>query len=50
VSDDEVANMTVADGAAGYVRIASELLAATFGGDAPGESAGRPFAREPAQP
>jgi hypothetical protein len=32
VSDDEVARMTVPDGAAGYVRIAAELIAATFGG------------------
>lgn len=32
VSDDEVARMTASDGAAGYVRIASALIAATFGG------------------
>ena len=32
VSDDEVARMSVNDGARGYVRIASELIAATFGG------------------
>ena len=32
VSDDEVARMSIADGARGYVRIASELIAATFGG------------------
>src|SRR5215467_2478236 len=31
VSDDEVATMTVAGGAEGYVRIASALIAATFG-------------------
>ncbi len=31
VSDDEVAAMTVPDGAAGFVRIAAELLTATFG-------------------
>lgn len=31
LSDDEVARMKVADGLAGYVRIAAELLAATFG-------------------
>ena len=31
VSDDEVAAMTIAGGAAGYVRIAAELIAATFG-------------------
>src|SRR4051812_856337 len=30
VSDDEVAAMTVDGGAAGYVRIAAELIAATF--------------------
>ena len=30
VSDDEVAAMTVAGGAAGYVRVAAELIAATF--------------------
>jgi hypothetical protein len=36
VTDDEVARMPVADGAAGYVRIAADLIAATFGGeDAP---------------
>lgn len=34
VSDDEVGRMPVTDGAAGYVRIAAELIAATFGGDA----------------
>ncbi len=33
VSDDDVATMAVADGATGYVRIAGELIAATFGGD-----------------
>ena len=31
VSDEDVARMAVADGAAGYVRIAVELLTATFG-------------------
>jgi hypothetical protein len=31
VSEDDVAAMTVADGAAGYVRIAVELIEATFG-------------------
>jgi len=30
VSDEEVAAMTVGGGAAGYVRIAAELIAATF--------------------
>jgi hypothetical protein len=34
VSDEEVARMAVAGGAEGYVRIAAELLAATFGGPA----------------
>ena len=31
VSDEEVGSMRVESGAAGYARIASELLAATFG-------------------
>ncbi len=31
VSDEEVAGMSVSDGAAGYVRIAVDLIAATFG-------------------
>jgi Phage tail tube protein, GTA-gp10 len=31
VSDDEVARMAVAGGAEGYVRIAAELITATFG-------------------
>lgn len=30
VSDDEIAAMTIDGGAAGYVRIAAELIAATF--------------------
>jgi hypothetical protein len=33
LTDDEVAAMTAPDGAQGYVRIAAELIAATFGGD-----------------
>ncbi len=33
VTDDEVARMPSADGAAGYVRIAADLIAATFGGE-----------------
>src|SRR5262245_57524314 len=33
VSDDEVAMMDVEGGAAGYVRIAAELIAATFGAE-----------------
>lgn len=35
VTDDEVAAMTVPDGAQGYVRIAADLIAATFGSDNP---------------
>ena len=31
VTDDEVARMAVAGGAQGYVRIAADLIAATFG-------------------
>ena len=34
VDDEEVAAMTVADGAQGFVRIAAELIAATFGNGA----------------
>ena len=45
VSDDEVAAMTAPGGAAGYARIAAELIAATFGGEAAAaEQAARPFA------
>lgn len=33
VSDDDVATMDVEGGAAGYVRIAADLIAATFGGE-----------------
>jgi hypothetical protein len=48
VIDDEVAGMAVAAGAAGYVRIAADLLAATFGGgDASEEPPARPFAPRP---
>jgi hypothetical protein len=32
VTDDEVARMEVAGGAGGYVRIAADLIATTFGG------------------
>jgi len=35
VSDDEVARMTVDHGAAGYVRIAAALVAATFAAEEP---------------
>jgi hypothetical protein len=31
VADDDVARMTISGGAAGYVRIAADLIAATFG-------------------
>jgi hypothetical protein len=34
VSDDEVKLMTAKGGAAGFMRIVAELLAATFGGEA----------------
>jgi hypothetical protein len=45
VADDAVADMTVADGAAGYVRIAAELIGATFGGEGTAqEQAARPLA------
>jgi hypothetical protein len=33
VSDDDVAAMAIGGGAQGYVRVAAELIAATFGGD-----------------
>jgi hypothetical protein len=50
VSDDEVAAMTAPDGAAGFVRIAAELLTATFGEDG-GEGTGAPAAyANPPQP
>ena len=45
VSDDDVAEMEVAGGAAGYVRIAADLITATFGGDE--ETAPRPLAQTP---
>ena len=35
VSDEEVAAMSVPGGAAGFVRIAADLIEATFGGDHP---------------
>jgi hypothetical protein len=38
VSDEEVAAMHAEDGAAGYARIASNLLAVTFGGAGEGAS------------
>lgn len=42
VSDDEVAAMHAPDGAAGFARIAAELLVATFGGTAGGSAADAP--------
>jgi hypothetical protein len=48
VIDDEVAGMAVDGGAAGYVRIAADLIAATFGGgEAAAEPVARPFAAQP---
>ncbi|MBM3577873.1 MAG: gene transfer agent family protein [Alphaproteobacteria bacterium] len=38
ISDEDVSRMKVSEGLTGYVRIAADLLAATFG-DAPEESA-----------
>ncbi|RAI42610.1 gene transfer agent family protein [Rhodoplanes roseus] len=56
VSDDEVAAMTAPGGAAGFVRIAAELLAVTFG-DAdpqgrgpPDRAGGHPGPRMPQDP
>lgn len=49
VSDEDVSEMAVDRGAAGYVRIAADLIAATFGGDAPAESASRPLAPRPGE-
>jgi hypothetical protein len=51
IGDDEVARLTVPDGLAGYVRIAADLIAATFGDAAqapPQETAAPPFV--PPQP
>ncbi len=46
ITDREVAALDVDGGAAGYARIASQLLAVTFGGAAE-EGAGRPFGEAP---
>jgi hypothetical protein len=46
VSDEQVSRMAMADGVAGYVRIAADLIAATFGGQenpAPAENPARPL-------
>jgi hypothetical protein len=48
VSDHEVTNMAVDGGAAGYVKIAADLITATFGGGAqPAETPARPLAETP---
>ena len=47
VSDDDVSGMEVEGGAAGYVRVAASLIAATFGGDAAAENPPRPLAPGP---
>jgi hypothetical protein len=48
VSDEEVSAMAVEGGAAGYVRVAAELIAATFGGnEASAEQSARPLALRP---
>jgi len=46
VSDDDVAAMEVRGGVAGYVRIAAELISATFGGGE-AETSPRPLAPGP---
>jgi hypothetical protein len=38
ITDEEVSHLTVADGLSGYVRIAADLIAATFGHDNTGET------------
>ena len=43
VSDADVSRMTTQDGAAGFARIAAELIAATFGGDEASGATPRPF-------
>src|SRR4029079_7110024 len=50
VSDDEVSAMAVDGGAAGYVRIAADLIAATFGGDvSAAEASPLPLASRPSE-
>jgi len=46
VGDDEVAAMTAAGGAAGYMRIAADLVMATFGGEEGGPANPPPPVRE----
>ena len=48
ISDDEVSRLTVADGVNGYVRIVSDLIAATFGEAKAEEKPARPLAPPPA--
>jgi len=48
ITDEDVSRMTVADGVNGYVRIAGDLLAATFGTQESEEKSARPLA--PPQP
>jgi len=47
VSDDEVSSMAVPGGAAGYVRIAADLIAVTFADASSAETAARPLAPQP---
>ena len=47
VSDEEVARMAVAGGAAGYVRIAAQLLNATFGEEERAPARPPPLAEPP---
>ncbi|MCZ8314354.1 gene transfer agent family protein [Phreatobacter sp.] len=47
ITDREVGALAVEGGAAGYARIATQLLAVTFGGGAAEEGAGRPFGGAP---
>jgi hypothetical protein len=49
-SDEEVGGMTVADGLAGFARIAAELLEATFGQGRPGGPGGEAGGENPPSP
>jgi hypothetical protein len=44
ITDEEVSRLPVADGVNGYVRIAADLIAATFGEAKPEEQTARPLA------
>jgi hypothetical protein len=48
LSDDEVARMKVSGGLAGYVQIAADLLAATFGDEPEPHAAANPPAPQDA--